>query len=163
MGQISFVSLGLLIVAISLSDESKQGVKGCCCPDDWLPMNGFCYKLNDQLKTWNDAEMLCRKFKPGCHLTSIHSMAESADLAEYITDYLNGDGNVWIGLNDAQEKGVWEWTDRSCTNYLSWNQGEPNNQQKNEYCVELIAKTGYMYWNDQPCDVLRAFICQCKY
>ncbi|XP_034285922.1 C-type lectin mannose-binding isoform-like [Pantherophis guttatus] len=158
MGQISFVSFGLLIVAISLS-----GVKGCCCPDNWLPMNGFCYKLNDQLKTWNEAEMFCRKLKPGCHLASIHNMAESADLAEYVSDYLTKKDSVWIGLNDAQKKGVWVWTDRSSTNYLAWGEGEPNNQQKNEYCVELIAKTGFKYWNDHPCDVLRAFICECKY
>ncbi|XP_058047302.1 low affinity immunoglobulin epsilon Fc receptor-like [Ahaetulla prasina] len=136
MGRFIFVSLSLLVVALSLS-----GVKGCCCPNDWLSRNGFCYKVNDQFKTWNDAEMLCRKFKPGCHLASIHSMAESADLAEYITDYLNGDGNVWIGLNDPQKKHNWVWSDRSCTDYYSWNSGEPNNQQNKENCVELIAKT----------------------
>uniref|UniRef100_A0A8C5WS76 C-type lectin domain-containing protein n=1 Tax=Laticauda laticaudata TaxID=8630 RepID=A0A8C5WS76_LATLA len=137
MGQFIIVNLSLLVMALSL-----RGVKGCCCPDDWLSMNGFCYKVNDELKTWNHAEMFCRKLKPGCHLASIHNVAESADLAEYISDYLKGSGNVWIGLNDPQKKRTWEWSDRSLTNYFSWNSGEPNNQHNKEYCVELLTKTG---------------------
>ncbi|XP_026547932.1 C-type lectin mannose-binding isoform-like [Notechis scutatus] len=99
-GQFIIVNLSLLVMALSL-----RGVKGCCCPNDWLSMNGFCYKVNDDLKTWNDAEMFCRKLKPGCHLASIHSVAESADLAEYVSDYLKGSGNVWIGLNDPRKVG----------------------------------------------------------
>ncbi|KAL7979780.1 hypothetical protein Chor_008118, partial [Crotalus horridus] len=133
-----------LLLAIFSSSflSSHTGAKGCCCPNDWLSRNGFCYKVHDQLKTWKDAEMFCRKHKPGCHLASIHSMAESADLAEYISDYLTKKNNVWIGLNDAQKKRIWEWTDRSCTDYLSWKPGEPNNKLENEFCVELWADLG---------------------
>ncbi|XP_070802951.1 C-type lectin mannose-binding isoform-like [Pituophis catenifer annectens] len=157
MGRFIFVSLSLLVVALCLS-----GVKGCCCPDDWLPMSGFCYKVNDQLKTWKDAEMFCRKFNPGCHLASIHSKEEAADLADYISDYMKSDGNVWIGLNDPQKKRVWEWSDRSSTNYFSWNSGEPNNQHNKEYCVELLANTGFLKWNDVPCESVHPFLCQCR-
>ncbi|KAG8138562.1 putative Venom C-type lectin mannose binding isoform 1 variant 3 protein, partial [Naja naja] len=71
---------------------------------------------------------------------------ESVDLAEYISDYIKADGDVWIGLNDADKNRVWVWTDRSSTDYLAWGPGEPNNQQKNEYCVELIAGTGKPRW-----------------
>ncbi|XP_060544677.1 C-type lectin lectoxin-Thr1-like [Pantherophis guttatus] len=158
MGRIIFLSFSLLVVAFFLS-----GAKGCCCPHDWLSRNGFCYKIHDQLKTWKDAEMFCRKHKPGCHLASIHNMAESADLAEYISDYLTKKGNVWIGLNDAQKKRVWEWTDRTCIDYLSWKPGEPNNELEKEFCVELRADFDHKQWNDVDCASLRAFICQCKY
>ncbi|XP_070610681.1 C-type lectin lectoxin-Thr1-like [Erythrolamprus reginae] len=166
MGQFSFVSFGLLVVVISLS-----GVKGCCCPDGWLPMNEFCYKVTDEAKTWKDAEVSCRMLKPGCNLASIHSEEESGDLAQYISDYITKGGNVWIGLTDAQKVNVaslplqdrvWDWTDRSSTDYLAWAAGEPNNLKGNEYCVEILASTDYMKWNDHPCDFERASLCQCS-
>ncbi|XP_070610690.1 C-type lectin mannose-binding isoform-like [Erythrolamprus reginae] len=157
MGRFILVSLGLVVVALSLS-----GVKGCCCPDGWLPMNGFCYKVNDEPKTWNDAKMFCRKLKPGCNLASIHSEAGSGNLAQYVSDYITKKVDVWIGLSDLQKTGTWDWSDRSPLNYLSWDEGEPNNQKDNEYCVELLSETGYLKWNDAPCESSLPFLCQCR-
>ncbi|XP_058047298.1 C-type lectin mannose-binding isoform-like [Ahaetulla prasina] len=158
MGRFIFVILGLQVVALCLS-----GAKGGCCPRDWLPMNGLCYKVFEEQKNWTSAEMFCRKHKPGCHLASIHSMAQSADLAEYISDYLTRKTHVWIGLNDPRKQRIWEWSDRSCVDYLSWNQGEPNNKDNKEYCVHLWTPTGYKNWNDTPCDTAYPFICQCRF
>ncbi|KAG8138561.1 putative C-type lectin mannose binding isoform 1 protein [Naja naja] len=67
-------------------------------------MNSLCYKVFEEQKNWNDAETFCRKHKPGCHLASIHSMAESAALADYISDYMTKKDNVWIGLNDPRKE-----------------------------------------------------------
>ncbi|KAL7979773.1 hypothetical protein Chor_008111 [Crotalus horridus] len=66
-------------------------------------MNGHCYKVFEEQKNWKDAEMFCRKYKPGCHLASLHSIDDSADVAEYISDYLKSGSNVWIGLNDPKK------------------------------------------------------------
>nr|P0DM53.1 RecName: Full=C-type lectin galatrox; Short=CTL [Bothrops atrox] len=75
------------------------------CPQDWLPMNGLCYKIFDELKAWKDAEMFCRKYKPGCHLASIILYGESPEWAE-------GHSEVWLGLWDKKKDFSWEWTDR---------------------------------------------------
>ncbi|XP_060545238.1 C-type lectin mannose-binding isoform-like [Pantherophis guttatus] len=158
MGRFIFVTLGLLVVAFSI-----HGVKGCSCPRDWLPMNGFCYKVFEEIKNWNDAEMACRKHKPGCHLASIHSIDQGVDLAEYITDYLTRKTHVWIGLRDPRKQRTWEWSDRSSINYLSWNPGEPNNDFNKEHCVHLWSPAGYKKWNDTPCESLHPFLCQCKF
>uniref|UniRef100_A0A194AR98 C-type lectin 6a n=1 Tax=Micrurus tener TaxID=1114301 RepID=A0A194AR98_9SAUR len=158
MGHFTFISLCLMPIFLSLS-----GAECYTCPIDWLSRNGLCYKLFDDTKAWPDAEMFCRKHKPGCHLASIHSTAESADLAEYIYDYLKSEKNVWIGLNDPRKERIWEWTDRSSTNYTSWNEGEPNNSWNKEYCVHLLASEGYLKWNDTPCESLFAFICRCQF
>ncbi|XP_034262418.1 C-type lectin BfL-1 [Pantherophis guttatus] len=158
MGRFTFLSLALLAVFLSLS-----GAEGYCCPVDWLPRNGLCYKLFSKHKTWLDAEMFCRKYKPGCHLASIHSDADSADLAEYMSDYRIGQGHVWIGLRDTKKNYVWEWTDRSRTDYLSWAKNQPDHFQNKEFCVEVVEFTGYLQWNDDDCDALRPFLCQCKY
>ncbi|XP_070610687.1 C-type lectin lectoxin-Thr1-like [Erythrolamprus reginae] len=157
MGRFFFVTLGLLVVAFSLN-----GANNCCCPHDWLSMNGFCYKVFDDYKNWTDAEMFCRKYKPGCHLASIHSSEESDDLAEYVTDYHSSGGRVWIGLNDPKKQRTWEWTDRSRNSHLKWNPGEPNNSGNNEDCVELWDGSGYNNWNDENCVSERPFLCQCR-
>ncbi|KAL7979782.1 hypothetical protein Chor_008120, partial [Crotalus horridus] len=73
------------------------------CPNDWLSKYNHCYKIFDDQKNWNDAEMFCRKQKPGCHLASIHSSEESADVAEYISDYIKTGKSVWIGLKDPKK------------------------------------------------------------
>ncbi|XP_039174988.1 C-type lectin lectoxin-Thr1-like [Crotalus tigris] len=99
MGRLAFLSFGLLVVGVSL-----RGAKGWC-PRDWLHRKVFCYKLFNMLKTWNDAEIFCRKHKPGCHLASIHSTEELIDVAEYVSDYREKKENVWIGLNDPQKVG----------------------------------------------------------
>ncbi|XP_032076933.1 macrophage mannose receptor 1-like [Thamnophis elegans] len=158
MGQFISLTLGLLVVAFSLN-----GAKGCLCPRDWLPNNGFCYKVFDEHKNWNDAELFCRKHKPGCHLASIHSREESIDLAEYVSDYHGSGGDVWIGLNDPEKRRNWQWTDRSKNSYLMWKQGEPNNKENNENCVELWSPTGYKNWNDQNCASTRAYLCKCRF
>ncbi|XP_070803427.1 C-type lectin lectoxin-Thr1 [Pituophis catenifer annectens] len=158
MGRFIFVTLGLLVVAFSIN-----GAKGCCCPHDWLTMKRFCYKVFNEHKNWNDAEMFCRKYKPGCHLASIHGIDESLEVAEYISDYLKSGGHVWIGLNDPQKKRNWEWTDRSSNSSLMWKQGEPNNQGNNENCVELWSPSGYKNWNDESCASTRAYLCQCRF
>ncbi|XP_060545237.1 C-type lectin galactose-binding isoform-like [Pantherophis guttatus] len=158
MGRFIFVTLGLLVVAFSI-----HGAEDCCCPRDWLPMNGFCYKVFEERKNWKDAETFCRKQKPGCHLASIHSMDQGADLGDYITDYLTKKDRVWIGLYDPWKNYVWEWTDRSRTDYLPWKTNQPDHFQNKEFCVEIVDFTGYLQWNDQGCTVLRPFLCQCKY
>ncbi|XP_032077964.1 C-type lectin mannose-binding isoform-like [Thamnophis elegans] len=158
MGQFLFVSLGLLVVALS-----RRGVKGSCCPHDWLPMAGFCYKVFEEQKNWEDAETFCKNHKAGCHLASIHCKTESDDLAEYLNDYLRTKTHVWIGLHDPNKNRMWEWSDRSRPNYFTWNTGEPNNEGGNEYCVHLWAQSGFKNWNDIRCDIIFPFICQCRY
>nr|Q9YGP1.1 RecName: Full=C-type lectin TsL; AltName: Full=Galactose-binding lectin; Short=CTL; Flags: Precursor [Trimeresurus stejnegeri]AAD17252.1 C-type lectin [Trimeresurus stejnegeri] len=158
MGRFIFVSFGLLVVFLSLS-----GAKGSCCTNDSLPMNGMCYKIFDEPKTWEDAEMFCRKYKPGCHLASFHRLAESLDIAEYISDYHKRQAEVWIGLLDRKKDFSWEWTDRSCTDYLNWDKNQPDHYKDKEFCVELVSLTGYHRWNDQVCESKNSFLCQCKF
>ncbi|XP_070610664.1 C-type lectin galactose-binding isoform-like isoform X2 [Erythrolamprus reginae] len=50
MGRFLFLALGLLVVAFCLN-----GAKGCCCPCDCCPRNGFCDK------TFDDKEHVSRQ------------------------------------------------------------------------------------------------------
>ncbi|XP_070611103.1 C-type lectin lectoxin-Thr1-like [Erythrolamprus reginae] len=92
MGRFIFVSLGLLVVAFSLTGARQ-------CLSDQLSMQRFCYKVFDSRKNWNDAEIFCMNYRPGCHLASIHSAEESTALPQYVSGNLRSRRNVWIGLH----------------------------------------------------------------
>nr|AGI97152.1 lectin-Mor-1 [Morelia spilota] len=156
MGRFAFVHLALLLVALPLSATGAPN----SCPYGWLTYNNSCYKIFRKFKTWNNAEMFCVDQEMGCHLASIHDAAESLQLANYVSQFLTFI-NVWIGLRDPKRERVWQWSDGSRTNYTPWEQGEPNNLWYNEYCVELWSRSGYIYWNDESCSSLRAFLCKC--
>ncbi|XP_007445387.1 C-type lectin-like, partial [Python bivittatus] len=101
----------------------------------------------------------CRAQKRRGHLASIHDEAESRQLAKYVSRHLRY-RNVWIGLRAEKQGRVWRWTDVSTTNYATWEHGEPNNVLHNEDCAELWSRSGYLYWNDNNCNSLTAFLCQ---
>ncbi|XP_061493975.1 C-type lectin lectoxin-Thr1-like [Rhineura floridana] len=155
MGLLASFCLGVLIASPFL-----RGVEGACCPMDWLPYQGNCYRLFTEKVRWADAEIACINHVPGGHLASIHSQAESVVLAKYVVNYRKDEGNVWIGLRDPKKNRQWLWTDLSSASYKSWNAGEPNNKDNNEYCVELWSQSGYMRWNDENCLSSRAYLCQ---
>ena len=71
----------------------------------------------------------------------------------------------WIGLNDRQTEGKFEWTDGSSVDYTKWGydydnrRRQPDNRGGDEDCV-------YMYmtntWFDSACDQELAFMCEKK-
>ncbi|XP_032077962.1 C-type lectin galactose-binding isoform-like isoform X2 [Thamnophis elegans] len=105
----------------------------------------------------------CRKLKPGCHLASIHFLADSLDLADYLTDYLSPRGPVWIGMWGPNKNSKWVWTDGSKNDFLPLLKDLPNQIKNKEFCLEITEHTGYLKWNYQICTTTQAFLCQCRY
>ena len=59
----------------------------------------------------------------------------------------------WIGLNDIAAAGTWVWSDGTSTDYLNWDEPEPNGADAAN-CVhinpwEYTGPTGQ--WNDETC------------
>ena len=52
----------------------------------------------------------------------------------------------------------WFWSDNNPTGYTNWAPDEPNNDNEDEECVEMIPETGG--WNDNNCVATRPFVCK---
>ncbi|ETE62832.1 hypothetical protein L345_11405, partial [Ophiophagus hannah] len=66
------------------------------CLKEWYSRNQHCYKVFKEQKTWNDAEAFC-------HLASIHTTIQTADMADYVAENLKSGQSVWIGLHDPEQ------------------------------------------------------------
>ena len=71
--------------------------------------------------------------------------------------------DVWIGLNDLKNKGVYEWSDGSSVSWTNWYVGQPDERRTDKSCVYMSlsrGKRGWMYWRDQNCTNKYAFVCK---
>lgn len=116
----------------------------------WLqsPINGHYYATTIQM-SWGQAEAFAQSY--GGHLATIRSTAENAWAA---TTFSSGSEVVWIGLNDAQTEGVFEWSSGEPVTYTHWAAGEPTNGNGVEDWVGFGTPwggpAGYDQWNDNP-------------
>ena len=82
--------------------------------------------------------------------------------------------SVWLGGSRASPSSPWQWTDGSDWGWQKWDQGEPNNLQDDENCLEMYVGMDHFpprqhdklgFWNDHFCDdtdYKQPFICEKK-
>lgn len=105
-------------------------------------------------RTWAEAEADC--VVQGGHLVSVHGVEMQDWLVATAFGIMGGDW--WVGLNDLQNEGNFEWTDGTPLDFEQWSPGEPNNAGE-EDCVHLPPWAGG-YWNDLFCGAAGGYICQ---
>ena len=65
--------------------------------------------------------------------------------------------NYWIGFNDKDSEGDWQWSDRLTSSYTNWDDKSPNNGG-----VSCAAFAEGGHWHDEPCMEKLPFICKRK-
>ncbi|XP_053186721.1 macrophage mannose receptor 1-like [Scomber japonicus] len=131
------------------------------CADRWtrLGSRNFCFKLflesPSTWRTWYGARDYCRAI--GGDLLSIHSAAELQLLPDRYHD-------VWIGLNAPDQMTGYVWSDGSALQFQHWMEGEPNNKNNTESCVEVKLQNQDMggSWKDIHCEMYQGWLCQIR-
>ena len=115
--------------------------------------------------TWEEANEYCYETY-STQLATINSYQDWScvlDLFDMDSSYTA----AWIGLNDVDNDGTFEWTTLNyfdtpitLSTWSNWSSGEPNGGT-NENCVE---SNYYKEWNDLDCDrELWGFVCNYEY
>uniref|UniRef100_A0A3B3TWJ3 C-type lectin domain-containing protein n=1 Tax=Poecilia latipinna TaxID=48699 RepID=A0A3B3TWJ3_9TELE len=121
----------------------------------WVPYNGHCFQLYRNAQSWSGAQQTCRK--DGGDLASIRNMEDHS----FIT---TESSKLWIGLSANDQGTGYVWSDGSPVNFQHWQDGEPNNKNNVESCVEFYSRdwdeSGS--WNDNQCEARNGFVCQIR-
>uniref|UniRef100_A0AAQ4RAS3 Mannose receptor, C type 1b n=1 Tax=Gasterosteus aculeatus aculeatus TaxID=481459 RepID=A0AAQ4RAS3_GASAC len=127
------------------------------CEEGWVRMGtrSVCAKLftgpRSSEKTWYEARDYCRAI--GGELLSIHGIPEL---------HVGRFAKAWIGLHIPDVNTGYAWSDGTPVNYQHWQEGEPNNHNNDENCVEF--RTYYVNdhgsWNDANCEGYNDWFCQ---
>lgn len=70
----------------------------------------------------------------GGHLAIINEPNENNILYDYVSEFSNFK-SVYFGLTDEGHKGDWNWVDGSPCVYNNWSDGQPDNQNDNDYAL----------------------------
>jgi hypothetical protein len=102
-----------------------------------------------QAAGWTDSE--AQAVALGGHLVTIDDQSENEWVLDTFAPLASGQGNLWLGLNDAAEEGSYTWISGEPVTFTAWSPGEPNNQNDEDYAH--IAGTSFAghargSWND---------------
>ena len=123
----------------------------CPCPYRTFENKGYYFCGSAQ--KWRIAVDDCLVI--GATLVSISTEAENTFIAEQANALT--EGKWWIGLNDRDEEGEYIWESGTTFDFEAWNEGEPNNYEGSENCVEMYSNSGV--WNDVRCRNEQGYIC----
>ncbi|MGH0030467.1 MAG: lectin-like protein [Myxococcota bacterium] len=107
--------------------------------------NGHTYHLLDS-DTWSNSE--AEAISLGGHLATINDSAEN----QWIADTFNSDFSklLWIGFNDLDTEGNWQWITGEAVAFTSWDSGQPDNGAggNTEQWAHLGHSSSRYLWND---------------
>jgi len=118
------------------------------CEEGWIPNadTGYCYKVSEYKTNWNSARKICEN--ENAEITSILTSKENA----FIKDLMrrsNEKVGFWLGGNDKNLEGSWEWIDGTPVEFTDWQRGQPNNLNNEQDCMFLWLSD--YKWHDEAC------------
>ena len=101
---------------------------------------------------WSEAKTACEAWDG-----TLATITERRDHDRFPA-FVRRRGSLWIGLNDLEREGRYEWVGRN-SNYRNWANGEPNNWGGDEDCI-MLRREADSRWNDQGCNAQLGYICE---
>nr|XP_020508804.1 galactose-specific lectin nattectin-like [Labrus bergylta] len=126
----------VMAVGASMEDDDGHTVqRSSVCPSGWTQYDDRCFLYVSKAMTWANAEINCQA--QGGNLASVHSLSEYAFIQGLIHGITHRYPQTWLGGSDAQEEGVWLWTDGSRFNSLNWWGGWTDNNLNQQHCLQM--------------------------
>ncbi|KAG7497769.1 FRAS1-related extracellular matrix 1 isoform X1 [Solea senegalensis] len=136
---------------------TDQMVKSQKCPRGWTFHSGHCYILSTEHKaTWSTANRACRERYKG----TLASVLSKVDM-DWLWD-LTGRKPFWIGLNDREGRGHWEWAGGEPVSYTNWRKAPTRSKMKGGKKCVLVWRRAK--WQIRDCKTSRGhrFVCSVK-
>ncbi|XP_044197505.1 FRAS1-related extracellular matrix protein 1a [Thunnus albacares] len=136
---------------------TDQIVSAQLCPQGWTFHSGHCYILSTEHKaTWSTANRACRERYKG----SLASVLSKVDM-DWLWDF-SGRKPFWIGLNDREGRGSWEWAGGEPVSYTNWRKTPPRSKMKGSKKCVLVWKRAK--WQIRDCKTGRGhrYMCSVK-
>jgi hypothetical protein len=113
----------ILIFTVLAASSASHGAVNTIGGPIINPANGHSYYVLSP-GTWNEAEAFAVTL--GGHLATINDAAENSWVYANLASSAVGQ-NPWIGWNDADMNGTWDWVSGEPVTYINWAPDEPNN------------------------------------
>ncbi|XP_065183597.1 secretory phospholipase A2 receptor-like isoform X1 [Sycon ciliatum] len=138
------------------------------CPAGWKEFDNSCYKLSTTPLPFTEAQKACaqhtsKKGKAGS-LAAVSNRAANFMLTGMAFGRQeNTSSQIWIGLTDSAEEGVYSWTSKQPVTFVGWGSGQPSEsfsptgRKGMKNCVTLRAANGH--WYDTSCSAVHNYIC----
>ncbi|XP_051284973.1 FRAS1-related extracellular matrix protein 1a isoform X2 [Dicentrarchus labrax] len=136
---------------------TDQMVSAQMCPQGWTFHGGRCYTLSTEHKvTWTTANRACRERYKG----TLASVLSKVDM-DWLWDF-SGRKPFWIGLNDREGRGRWEWAGGEPVSYTNWRKAPPRSKMKGSKKCVLVWRRAK--WQIRDCKTSRGnrFVCSAK-
>ncbi|NXS05960.1 MRC2 protein, partial [Oxylabes madagascariensis] len=118
-------------------------------------LTNSCYQFNFQSTlSWREAWNSCEQ--QGANLLSITEIHEQTYINGLLTGYSS---TLWIGLNDLDINGGWQWSDNSPLKYLNWENQPDNPSEENCGVIRTESSGG---WQNRDCGIALPYICKKK-
>lgn len=125
------------------------------CPCSFDSREGRVFLFCAERLSWAGALEACRSL--GYDLASVRDIQENAWVSRRSSDFMLED--VWIGLNDIRDGGVFVWSNGDPSSFRFWNDGQPNNRNDQD-CTEIHTQDDWaLTWNDEECEEAQSFVC----
>lgn len=114
------------------------------CPNGGIFFRDRCYWNVPKPLSWAAANQACQdKFGPETRL----AVAKDAETNLFLGRLAHR--NVWLGLSDKTEEGVWKWIDSAPLEYSNWFRNSPKKRGHREDCA--ILRYRQAKWTDVSC------------
>ena len=126
------------------------------CPNSWNLIGKSCFRRNDALKTWHESLANCERWSERWRkgsLVSTSSLQEMNRLSGML-----GVREAWIGLNDIDSEGMYNWTDGSPYFYARWSSSESTKTLSDRETHDCVAATT-TGWNSRDCFQKLSSVC----